>query len=1035
MKNPFRTTSPVGRTALLATALTVGISLNPASAANITWDGGVGGTGTDFGTAVNWNGDVLPSVSTPDTAQFTGAVSGALNLAYSNTAFAGAAGNTGINLELTSTQLDAVSIDSGSNTGSLRMNNLTIGSGAGAFSLGNGANTFNITLGGAGGQTHTWTNNSANGVTVGSDVVFGLGGGGSHTLALAGSGNFTFSNAMGSLALATTKSGTGTAVMSSVGTGAITAAGGTLRLSGTAGTNTTNANFRVGTVTNTAARLEIVAGTNITNRLNLFIGDAGGGTGGGAVYQTGGTLTLTQAAGVDNLRIGSNAGGYGYYSISGGSLTANEIGLGASLADTTGVVDVSSSGTVTTSGWIAMGRGSATSSGLLNLTGGTVNAARIDMNWGTSATAQSVLNVAGGNVNLSGAGTGLNLASASTTAGVQGVANLLTGGTLTTTIVQASQANQVTALNFDGGTLKAGATNSGANFLNSAGIDRVNVMAGGGTIDNNGTAIGIGNALVAPDGQGVSGTTVAVASGGSGYTGAPMVKFSGGTGTGATGYAVITGGVVTSIVMTSAGTGYTAGDTLTATFVGGGAATAATNVTGIAVAANTSGGMTFIGSGTTTLTGANTYTGNTTISAGTLQIGNGGATGSLSTSSAIIANGTLAFNQSDTVTQGTDFSGSAITGTGIVANLGAGALVLNTANNYGGGTTIGVNAGASVIQATASGALGSGLVFVAGNGGTNRLEVSGGITLNNSFAINGKGNGAGQAASLLNVSGSNSINGTVTVQTGGTDTTIQSDSGLLTLGHATSLTTNASSARTVSLGGSGAIAVTGAIVDNAGNAAGTVGITKTGSGTLTLSGSSTYTGATTVSAGTLYVYGSLGNTAVSVTGGTLGGSGSIAGTVSVSGTGSLAAGNSIESLTTGALTMGSGTTFVYEAANNGSTGADLVAVGGTLSLTGVTLDLSGANLSAGSWLIGDKLTLMSYSGAGITSGFTGFDDDTVYTYGANQWRFDYNDAFAGSNFAADAAGTSFVTMTAVPEPGAALIGSFGMLALLRRRRK
>jgi autotransporter-associated beta strand protein len=39
------------------------------------------------------------------------------------------------------------------------------------------------------------------------------------------------------------------------------------------------------------------------------------------------------------------------------------------------------------------------------------------------------------------------------------------------------------------------------------------------------------------------------------------------------------------------------------------------------------------GTGTTTLNAANTYTGTTTINAGTLQIGNGNATGSLSASS------------------------------------------------------------------------------------------------------------------------------------------------------------------------------------------------------------------------------------------------------------------------------------------------------------------------------------------------------------------------------------------------------------------
>ena len=41
------------------------------------------------------------------------------------------------------------------------------------------------------------------------------------------------------------------------------------------------------------------------------------------------------------------------------------------------------------------------------------------------------------------------------------------------------------------------------------------------------------------------------------------------------------------------------------------------------------GSLTQAGSGTLILTGANTYSGGTTISAGTLQIGNGGTTGSI----------------------------------------------------------------------------------------------------------------------------------------------------------------------------------------------------------------------------------------------------------------------------------------------------------------------------------------------------------------------------------------------------------------------
>jgi len=76
--------------------------------------------------------------------------------------------------------------------------------------------------------------------------------------------------------------------------------------------------------------------------------------------------------------------------------------------------------------------------------------------------------------------------------------------------------------------------------------------------------------------------------------------------------------------------------------------------------------------------GVNTYTGTTTIqNSSTLQLGDGSATGSLSTSSVITvdAGSTFVVNQSDTVSQGTDFT-SALSGAGDVAMAGSGALEL-----------------------------------------------------------------------------------------------------------------------------------------------------------------------------------------------------------------------------------------------------------------------------------------------------------------------------------------------------------------------
>ncbi|HXS06265.1 MAG TPA: autotransporter domain-containing protein [Rhizomicrobium sp.] len=87
------------------------------------------------------------------------------------------------------------------------------------------------------------------------------------------------------------------------------------------------------------------------------------------------------------------------------------------------------------------------------------------------------------------------------------------------------------------------------------------------------------------------------------------------------------------------------------------------------------------GTGTLILTGSAIPLGGTTISAGTLQIGNGGAAGTLTGN--VVDNGALVFDNSGTAT----FSG-VISGSGSLTQAGSGTLTLTADNSYAGTTTI-----------------------------------------------------------------------------------------------------------------------------------------------------------------------------------------------------------------------------------------------------------------------------------------------------------------------------------------------------------
>jgi autotransporter-associated beta strand protein len=137
-----------------------------------------------------------------------------------------------------------------------------------------------------------------------------------------------------------------------------------------------------------------------------------------------------------------------------------------------------------------------------------------------------------------------------------------------------------------------------------------------------------------------------------------------------------------------------------------------------------------IGSGSLILTGPNTYSGTTTVSDGTLQIGAGGNTGTLGSGN-VVDNAALVFNRYDTVV-----CSNLVSGVGGLTQAGAGTLTLSSVNTYTGPTS--VTAGALALASGGSIANSTNLNLA--NGAV--LDVSAhtaGFTLLNGQTLGGTG--------------------------------------------------------------------------------------------------------------------------------------------------------------------------------------------------------------------------------------------------------------------------------------------------------
>ncbi|OWT74341.1 MULTISPECIES: autotransporter-associated beta strand repeat-containing protein [unclassified Achromobacter] len=715
--------------------------------------------------------------------------------------------------------------------------------------------------------------------------------------------------------------------------------GGTLRIDGNAYTGTTRA-ISVGS----GGTLDIAAANN-TFTLGQDLTGAGRLTKAGA-----GTLALNgnngALAGVD-----LNAG-----TLSVGSATA----LGAGVLNVNGAAALDSSSALALANNVVIADGFAlTNTGTQNLTlngvvgGGAGNTGSL-IKAGASTLTLNGANTYGGGTTLAG-GTialGNDGALGSGVVTVSGTGQLLASGTrvLGNDIVLA---NALTAGGSDDLTLNGAI--SGAGPLVKAGTDRltlngVNTYTGGtqlqaGTLAlGNDSAIGAGPLTVTGNAALDSASALALGN---------------------------------AIAVTNAGTNLTVAQNNDATLSG---------------VISGDGGVVLGGNHTLTLTGANTYGGDTTLTGGTLLLAASDALGSnapgSTTAGRLVVSGPAAIGgtaggtevaignvvQLDgtlTVTgpQDVDLTGAISGAGGLVKDASATTLTIGAVNDYSGGTVL----QGGTLQLLNGNALGTGGLAVTGdatlrNGlaGT-ALAVGNNIALGAALAVDGNGaplalNGVLSGGGALSTAGATdlTLNG-LNTYTGGT----QIGGGTLTLGNDQALGTGTLTvAGATTLNGSAPLVLANAVQLNAGldvdtaaqpvtlngSIGGAGGITQLGAGVLTLNGANTYGGGTTLNGGTLAV-----------------GNGQALGTGALNVAASSTLDNGVATALQNDVTLGgaAGTTLTVVGANNLELDGDITGAGGLVKNGTAGLILAGNNdFGGGVALNGGALTLGSATALG-----------------------------------------------------------------------